>query len=87
MGFHENDKITFTKPTDIHEIRALIDLFYLRRALNQNLYSVKDLVYHDSSCDVFNATMNYMRFYFLCQFDDKETNCTTLCIPSEYLAI
>ena len=109
LGFHENDKITFTKPTDIHEIRALIGSFFLRGALNQNLHSVKDLVYHDSSCDVFDATMSYMRFYFLCQFDDKETraerwsmdrfralrkifesfnvNCTTLRIPSEYLAI
>ena len=112
MGFDDNDKITFTKPTDIHEIRALIGLFYLRGALDQNLHSVKDLFNHDSSCDVFAATMNYMRFYFLCQmvkFDDKEikaerwrmdrftalrkifesfnVNCTTLCIPSEYLAI
>ena len=76
MGFNENDKITFTKPTDIHEIRALIGLFYLRGALNQNLHPAKDLFYHDSSCDVFAATMNYMRFCFLCQmvhFDDKET--------------
>ena len=76
VGFNENDKITFTKPTDIREIRALFGLFYLCRALNQNLHSAKDLFYHDSSCDVFAATMNYMRFYFLCQkvqFDDKET--------------
>ena len=75
MGFDDNDKITFTKPTDIHEIRALIGLFYLRGALNQNLHSVKDLFYHYSSCGVFAATMNYIRFYFLCQmvkFDDKE---------------
>ena len=41
VGFDENDKITCTKPTDIHEIRALIGLFYLRGALNQNLHSVK----------------------------------------------
>ena len=34
VGFDKNDKITFTKPTDIHEIRALIGLFYLRGALN-----------------------------------------------------
>ena len=40
VGFDENDKITFTKPTDIHEIQALADLFYLRGALNQNLHSV-----------------------------------------------
>ena len=74
--FDKNDKRTFTSPTDIHEIQALIGLFYLRRTLNQNLPSVKNLFYHDSSCDVFAATMNYMRFYFLCQmvqFDDKET--------------
>ena len=76
VGFDENDKITFTKPTDIHEIQALVGLFYLGGALNQNLHSVKDLFYHDSSCDIFGATMNYMKFYFLChmvQFDDKET--------------
>ena len=60
----------------INEIRALIGLFYLRGVLDQNLHSVKDLFYLNSSCDVFAATMNYMRFYFLCQmvqFDDKET--------------
>ena len=76
MGFDENDKITFTKPTDIPEIRALVGLFYLCGALKQNLHSAKDLFYHDSSCDVFAATMNYRRFYFLCQkvqFDEKET--------------
>ena len=67
VGFDENDKITFTEPTNIREIRALIGLFYLFRRLNQNLHSVKDLFYYDSSCDVFAATMNYMRFYFLCQ--------------------
>ena len=67
VGFDENDKITFSNPTDIHEIWALIGLFYLHWAMNQNLHSVKDLFYHDSSCDVFAATMNYMRFYFLCQ--------------------
>ena len=33
-GFDEDDRITFTNPTDIHEIRALIALFYLRGALN-----------------------------------------------------
>ena len=60
----------------INEIRALIGLFYLRGVLDQNLHSVKDLFYLNSSCDVFAATMNYMRFYFLSQmvqFDDKET--------------
>ena len=76
VGFDKNDKITFAKPTDIHKVRALMGLFHLCGALNQNLHSVKDLFYHDSSCDVFAATMNCMRFYFLCQmvqFDDKET--------------
>ena len=76
VGFDKNGKITFTKLTDIHEIRALIGLLYLRGVLNQNLHLVKDLFYHDSSCDVFAATTDYMRFYFLCQvvqFDDKET--------------
>ena len=66
VGFDENDKITFTNPTDIHEMRVLIGLFYLRGALNQNLYSVKDLFYHDSSCDVFGGTMNYMRDFIFC---------------------
>ena len=76
VGFDKNDKITFAKPTDIHKVRALMGLFHLCGALNQNLHSVKDLFYHDSSCDVFAATMNCMRFYFQCQmvqFDDKET--------------
>ena len=67
VSFDQNNKITFTKPTDINDIRTLIGLFYLLGALNQNLHSVKDLFCHDSSCDVFAATMNYMRFYFLCQ--------------------
>ena len=34
VGFDENDRIPFTKPTDIHEIWALIGLFYQRGALN-----------------------------------------------------
>ena len=67
VSFDQNNKITFTKPTGIDDIRTLIGLFYLLGALNQNLHSVKDLFCHDSSCDVFAATMNYMRFYFLCQ--------------------
>ena len=36
---------------------------------------MKDLFNRDSSCDIFAAIMNCMRFYFLCQmvqFDDKE---------------
>ena len=76
VSFDENDKITFTKPSDIHEIRALIGLFYQRGALNQNLHSVKDLFYHDFSCDVFVATMKTYEILFLCQmvrFDDEET--------------
>ena len=83
VGFDENDKITFSNPTDIHEIWALIGLFYLHWAMNQNLHSVKDLFYHDSSCDVFAATMNYMRFYFLCQmvqFDDKKNQSWIWCM-------
>ena len=39
VGFDENDKITFSNPTDIHEIWALIGLFYLHWAMNQNLHS------------------------------------------------
>ena len=64
VGFDENDKITYTKPSDIHEIRALIGLFYLRGALNQNLHSVKDLFCHDFSCDVFVATMKTYEILF-----------------------
>ena len=62
---------------------ALIGLFYLRGALNQNLHSVKDVFYHDSSCDAFAATTKYIRFYFLCQmvqFDDKETRAERWCM-------
>ena len=83
MGLDENDKIKFTKPRDIHEIRALIGLFYLLGALNQNLHSLKDLLYRDSSCDVFAATISYMRFYFLCQmvqFEEKETRAERWCM-------
>ena len=64
VSFDENDKITFTKPTDIHEIRALIGLFYLRGALNQNLHSVKDSFCHDFSFGVFAATINYIEILF-----------------------
>ena len=110
VGFDENDKITFTKPTDIHEILALIGLFYLRGAMNQNLHLVKDLFYHDSSCEECNHELYEILFSASDgTFDDKETraerwrmdcftvlrkifesfnvNCTTLRIPSEYLAI
>ena len=37
---------------------------------------MKDLFYHGTYCNIFAVTMNYIRFYFLCQmvqFDDKET--------------
>ena len=61
------------------EIHAFLGVLYLRGVLRQNLHSRELIWYHESSNDVFAATMSEKRFAFLStaiSFDDKETRAT-----------
>ena len=52
------------------------ETLYLRGARYLNGTKTRELFYHESSLDIFQATMSYNRFSFLIrflEFDDKET--------------
>ena len=64
------------KETDLIELKALIGLLYLRAALQLNIFKTREIFFHESSHEIFAATMSYNRFAFLIcflEFDDKET--------------
>ena len=64
------------KETDLIELKALIGLLYLRAALQLNIFKTRYIFFHESSHEIFPATMSYNRFAFLIgflEFDDKET--------------
>ena len=72
----QSKKYAYYERTKENEIRALLELFYLRGVLKLNLRKTNDVFYHKSSNDVFSATMNVKRFQFLCcflSFDDFTT--------------
>ena len=63
------------KETDLIELKALIGLLYLRAALQLNIFKTREIFFHESSHEIFAATMSYNRFAFLIsflEFDDKE---------------
>ena len=69
-------KNTYSKETDIVEIHAFLGLLYLRGVLRQNLRSRLSIWHHESSNDIFSATMTEKRFAFLAgliTFDDRST--------------
>ena len=78
--FHDvlkkSSKYTYVKETDLIELKALIGLLYLRAALQLNIFKTREIFFHESSHEIFAATMSYNRFAFLIrflEFDDKQT--------------
>ena len=74
--FDESDKYTHFRLVDSNGILAYIGLLYLRRALNVNLRNTRDLWFHESSNDLFAATILWNRFHFISKFvtfDNKDT--------------
>ena len=72
----ENDKKTQYGLTSLLEIKAWFGLLYIRSALKLNTTDVNNVWYHESSNDIFAATMQQKRFTFLTrmiQFDDYKT--------------
>ena len=72
----DNDKITHCKLTSLLELKAWYGLHYLRGALHLNGTCVHTVWHHESSNNLFSATMPRKHFSFLCtviQFDDAPT--------------
>ena len=72
----ESSKCKYMKETDLIELKALIGLLYLRAALQLNIFKTREIFFHESSHDIFAATMSYNHFAFLIhflEFDDNET--------------
>ena len=72
----ESSKYTYVKETDLIELKALIGLVYLRAALQVNIFKTREIFFHESSHEIFAATMSYNRFAFLIcflEFSNKET--------------
>ena len=57
--FYEFDKYTHFRLVGSNDILAYIGLLYLRGALNLNLQNTRDLWFHESSNDLFAATMSW----------------------------
>ena len=57
--FYESDKYTHFRLVGSNDILAYIGLLYLRGALNVNLRNTCDLWFHESSNDLFAATMSW----------------------------
>ena len=73
--FDESDKYTHFRLIYGNDILAYIGLLYLRRALNVNLQNIRDLWFHESSNNIFAATMSWKRFHFISKFstfDNKD---------------
>ena len=64
----ESSKYTYVKETDLIELKALIGLLYLRAALQLNIFKTREIFFHESSHEIFAATMSYNRFAFLIRF-------------------
>ena len=71
----ETDKKNHYKLTSLTEMKAWFGLLYLRAALKLNKTDTDIVWYHESSTDIFSATMQRKRFTFLTravQFNDAE---------------
>ena len=72
----ESSKYTYVKETDLIQLKALIALLYLKAALQLNILKTREIFFHESSHEIFAATMSYNRFAFrICflEFDEKES--------------
>ena len=71
-----SSKYMYVKETDLIELKALIGLLYLRAALQLNIFKTREIFFHESSYEIFAATMSYNPFAFMIcflEFDNKET--------------
>ena len=69
-----SNKYTHCDITDLTEMKAFIGIFYIRAALKVNMHNSNQIWYHESSNDLFAATVSLKRFHFLTrfiEFDDK----------------
>ena len=69
-------KYTWYKETDQKELHAFLGLMYFRAVLKLNLFTRQTIWYHESSHDLFAATMSQKQFTFLSRmisFDDNTT--------------
>ena len=69
-------KYTWYKETDQKELHAFLGLMYFRAVLKLNLFTRQTILYHESSHELFAATMSQKQFTFLCRmisFDDSTT--------------
>ncbi len=72
----ETDKKTQYGLTSLSEVKACSGILYLRGALKLNTTDTDNVWYHESSHDIFAATMQRKRFTFLTrmiQFDDSDS--------------
>ena len=58
----ESSKYRYVKETDLIELKTLIGLLYLRAALQLNIFKTREIFFHESSHEIFAATMSYNRF-------------------------
>ena len=69
-------KYTWYKETDLKELHAFLGLMYFRAVLKLNLFSRQTIWYHESSHDLFAATMSEKWFTFLCRMISLDDNTT-----------
>ena len=69
-----SNKYTHCDITDLTEMKAFIEIFYIRAALKVNIHNSNQIWYHESSNNLFAGTISLKRIYYLTQFiefDDK----------------
>ena len=66
--FEQSDKYIHCKATDLVELKAFIGILYLRACMKIKLRSGYDIWYHESSNDIFAASMSWKCFFFLARF-------------------
>ena len=66
------NKFTHCDITDLTEMKAFTGIFYIRAALKVNTCNSNQICYHDSSNDLFAATVLLKRFHFLTRFIESD---------------
>ena len=83
----ESNKYTFLKKTDESEIRAFIDLLYMRELLGLDHHDVERIFSKHTGPDVFGATMSQQRMKFLLAnitFDESDKRAQSC--PSDHFS-
>ena len=63
-----SNKYTHCDITDLTEMKAFIGIFYIHATLKVTIHNSNQIWYHESSNDLFAATMSLKRFHFLTRF-------------------